>query len=91
MTFWGCVASRDKKATASLRTMFNRISKRINKEKGISEKACTVKNGEIVEVTPRVKKGATGGGEGGVKVRVLTLNQLKMRQARPAIALLSKS
>jgi len=65
VTFWGCVASRDKKATASLRTMFNRISKRINKEKGISEKACTVKNGEIVEVTPRVKKGATGGGEGG--------------------------
>jgi len=65
VTFWGCVASRDKKATASLRTMFNRISKRINKEKGISEKACTVKNGEIVEVTPRVKKGAAGGGDGG--------------------------
>jgi hypothetical protein len=40
VTFWGCVASRDKKA-------------------------CTVKDGAIVEVTPRVKKGAAGGGEGG--------------------------
>ncbi len=45
--------------------MFNRVTKKINKAEGISEKACTVKNGEIVEVTPRVKKGATGGGEGG--------------------------
>lgn len=63
VTIWDSVAS-DKKAIASLRTMFNRVTKKINKAEGISEKACTVKNGEIVEVTPRVKKGATGGGEG---------------------------
>ena len=62
VTIWESVAS-DKKAIASLRTMFNRVTKKINKAEGISEKACTVKNGEIVEVTPRVKKGATGGGE----------------------------
>ena len=64
VTIWDSVAS-DKKAIASLRTMFNRVTKKINKAEGISEKACTVKNGEIVEVTPRVKKGATGGGDGG--------------------------
>jgi hypothetical protein len=39
------------------------VTKAVNKEKGISEKACTVKDGAIVEVTPRVKKGAAGGGE----------------------------
>lgn len=65
VTFWGCVASRDKKALATLRSLFNRVTKAVNKEKGISEKACTVKDGAIVEVTPRVKKGAAGGGEGG--------------------------
>ena len=64
VTIWDSVAS-DKKAIASLRTMFNRVTKKINKAEGISEKACTVKNGEIVEVTPRVKKGAAGGGEDG--------------------------
>ena len=64
VTIWESVAS-DKKAIASLRTMFNRVTKKINKAEGISEKACTVKNGEIVEVTPRVKKGAAGGGDGG--------------------------
>lgn len=64
ITFWGCVASRDKKALATLRSLFNRVTKAVNKEKGISEKACTVKDGAIVEVTPRVKKGAAGGGEG---------------------------
>ena len=63
VTFWGCVASRDKKALATLRSLFNRVTKAVNKEKGISEKACTVKDGAIVEVTPRVKKGAAGGGE----------------------------
>lgn len=62
VTIWESVSS-DKKAIASLRTMFNRVTKKINKVEGISEKACTVKNGEIVEVTPRVKKGAAGGGE----------------------------
>mgnify|MGYP000857984530 FL=1 len=64
IAFWGEVA-KDKKALATLRALFNRITKKANKEKGISEKACTVKDGAIVEVTPRVKKGAAGGGEGG--------------------------
>ena len=62
IAFWGEVA-KDKKALATLRALFNRITKKANKEKGISEKACTVKDGAIVEVTPRVKKGAAGGGE----------------------------
>ncbi len=72
VTIWESVAS-DKKAIASLRTMFNRVTKKINKEEGISEKACTVKNGEIVEVTPRVKKGATGGGESGESANAETV------------------
>ena len=63
VSFWGCVAS-DKKALASLRTMFNRVSKKINKERGISELACTIKDGKIVEVTPRNKAGKGGQGEG---------------------------
>ena len=62
IAFWGEVA-KDKKALATLRALFNRITKKANKEKGISEKACTVKDGAIVEVTPRVKKGANSGGE----------------------------
>ena len=73
VTFWGCVASRDKKALATLRSLFNRVTKSVNKEKGISEKACTVKDGAIVEVTPRVKKGATGGGDGGESANTETV------------------
>ena len=64
VTFWGCVASRDKKALATLRSLFNRVTKAVNKEKGISEKACTVKDGKIQEVTPRVKTGNGGSGDG---------------------------
>ena len=45
-----------------MRALFNRVSKKINKEKGISELACTVKDGKIQEVAPRVK---TGKGEQG--------------------------
>ena len=61
IAFWGEVA-KDKKALATLRALFNRVSKKINKEKGISELACTVKDGKIQEVAPRVK---TGKGEQG--------------------------
>jgi hypothetical protein len=61
VAFWGEVA-KDKKALATLRALFNRVSKKINKEKGISELACTVKDGKIQEVAPRVK---TGKGEQG--------------------------
>lgn len=63
VALWESIAS-DKKALASLRTMFNRVSKKINKAEGISEKACTVKDGKIVEVTPRNKSGKGGQGEG---------------------------
>jgi hypothetical protein len=63
VTFWGCVASRDKKALATLRSLFNRVTKAVNKEKGISEKACTVKDGKIQEVAPRVKTGKGDQGE----------------------------
>jgi hypothetical protein len=62
IAFWGEVA-KDKKALATLRALFNRVTKKINKEKGISELACTVKDGKIQEVAPRVKTG-NGGGEG---------------------------
>ena len=63
IAFWGEVA-KDKKALATLRSLFNRITKKANKEKGISEKACTVKDGKIQEVTPRVKTGKGGSGDG---------------------------
>jgi hypothetical protein len=62
IAFWSEVA-KDKKALATLRALFNRVSKKINKEKGISELACTVKDGKIQEVAPRVKTG-NGGGDG---------------------------
>lgn len=62
IAFWGEVA-KDKKALATLRALFNRVTKKINKEKGISELACTVKDGKIQEVAPRVKTG-NGGGDG---------------------------
>jgi len=63
IAFWGEVA-KDKKALATLRALFNRVTKKINKEKGISELACTVKDGKIQEVAPRGKTGNGGGGEG---------------------------
>lgn len=63
IAFWGEVA-KDKKALATLRALFNRVSKKINKEKGISELACTVKDGKIQEVAPRVKTGKGGESEG---------------------------
>lgn len=62
IAFWGEVA-KDKKALATLRALFNRVSKKINKEKGISELACTVKDGKIQEVAPRVKTGKGDQGE----------------------------
>lgn len=61
IAFWGEVA-KDKKALATLRALFNRVTKKINKDRGISELACTVKDGKIQEVAPRVK---TGKGEQG--------------------------
>lgn len=62
IAFWGEVA-KDKKALATLRALFNRISKKANKAKGISELACTVKDGKIQEVAPRVKTGKGDQGE----------------------------
>ena len=55
IAFWAEVA-KDKKALATLRALFNRVTKKINKEKGISELACTVKDGKIQEVAPESKQ-----------------------------------
>lgn len=62
IAFWSEVA-KDKKALATLRALFNRVTKKINKDRGISELACTVKDGKIQEVAPRVKTGKGDQGE----------------------------
>jgi len=62
VAFWAEVA-KDKKALATLRALFNRVTKKINKDRGISELACTVKDGKIQEVAPRVKTGKGDQGE----------------------------
>ena len=55
----------DAPSIAVLRSLINRISKRINKENGNPDApALTVKDGEIVDVVPRSSKGGEGG-EGG--------------------------
>lgn len=52
----------DAPSIAVLRSLINRISKRINKEKGKpNAPALTVKDGEIVDVVPRSSKGGEGG------------------------------
>jgi hypothetical protein len=54
----------NKKASASIRAQFNTLSKRVKKANGdLNPLALTVKDGELVEVTPR-NKGGNGGGEG---------------------------
>jgi len=54
----------NKKALASIRTQFNTLSKRVKKANGEENPlALTVKDGELVEVTPR-NKGGNGGGDG---------------------------
>ena len=56
----------NKKASASIRTQFNTLSKRVKKANGVANPdiALTVKDGELVEVTPRNKGGNGGGGDG---------------------------
>ena len=52
----------DAPSIAVLRSLINRISKRINKENGNPDApALTVKDGEIVDVVPRSSKGGEGG------------------------------
>ena len=52
----------DAPSIAVLRSLINRISKRINKENGKPDApALTVKDGEIVDVVPRSSKGGEGG------------------------------
>ena len=52
----------DAPSIAVLRSLINRISKRINKENGKpNAPALTVKDGEIVDVVPRSSKGGEGG------------------------------
>ena len=55
----------NKKASASIRTQFNTLSKRVKKANGdLNPLALTVKDGELVEVTPRNKGGNGGDGDG---------------------------
>ena len=55
----------NKKASASIRAQFNTLSKRVKKANGdLNPLALTVKDGELVEVTPRNKGGSGGGGDG---------------------------
>jgi hypothetical protein len=55
----------NKKASASIRAQFNTLSKRVKKANGdLNPLALTVKDGELVEVTPRNKGGNGGGGDG---------------------------
>tara|TARA_R110000803_G_scaffold74577_2_gene138636 strand:+ start:459 stop:965 length:507 start_codon:yes stop_codon:yes gene_type:complete len=54
----------NKKALASIRAQFNTLSKRVKKANGdLTPLALTVKDGVLVDVTPR-NKGGNGGGEG---------------------------
>ena len=57
--------AHNKKATASIRTQFNTLSKRVKKANGDENPlALTVKDGELVDVVPR-NKGSNDGGDGG--------------------------
>ena len=57
--------AHNKKATASIRTQFNTLSKRVKKANGDANPlALTVKDGELVDVIPR-NKGSNDGGDGG--------------------------
>jgi len=57
--------AHNEKATASIRTQFNTLSKRVKKANGEENPlALTVKDGELVDVIPR-NKGGTGGDGGG--------------------------
>lgn len=63
VSLWSAL-EHNKKALASIRTQFNTLSKRVKKSNGEENPlALTVKDGELVEVTPR-NKGGNGGGEG---------------------------
>ena len=63
VNLWNAL-EHNKKALASIRTQFNTLSKRVRKANGdLNPLALTVKDGELVDVTPR-NKGGNGGGDG---------------------------
>lgn len=58
----GCAV--DKASLAVIRSIFNRVTKRIHKELDIDKRAMVVKDGQLVEAQLRGTSKGTGGGEG---------------------------
>lgn len=58
----GCAV--DKASLAVIRSIFNRVTKRIHKELDIDKRAMVVKDGKLVEAQLRGASKGTGGGEG---------------------------
>lgn len=64
VTLWeGCAV--DKPSLAVIRSIFNRVTKRIHKELDIDKRAMCVKDGKLVEVQLRGTGKGTGNGGGG--------------------------
>ena len=65
VTLWE-VCATDKPTLAVIRSIFNRVTKKMHKELGIEKRAMVVKDGKLVEAQQRGAKGDGGGeGEGG--------------------------
>ena len=65
----------NKKALASIRAQFNTLSKRVKKANGdLTPLALTVKDGVLVDVTPRNKGGKGGNGDGEGEGDAMTSN-----------------
>ena len=61
VTLWE-VCATDKPTLAVIRSIFNRVTKKMHKELGIEKRAMVVKDGKLVEAQQRGAKG-DGGGE----------------------------
>lgn len=67
VTLWETCA-KDKPTLAVIRSLFNRVSKKIHEQIGLDKRAIVVKDGKLVEAQLRGGKGkggAEGGAEGG--------------------------
>ena len=63
VTLWE-VCATDKPTLAVIRSIFNRVTKKMHKELDIDKRAMIVKDGKLVESQQRAAKGTGGGGEG---------------------------
>ena len=63
VTLWE-VCATDKPTLAVIRSIFNRVTKKMHKELDIDKRAMVVKDGKLVEAQQRGAKGDGGGGEG---------------------------